>query len=166
MTAQLIGCLSDDELSCKGYCISGFVNPNNKYKSITVCDWDCCLYSAGIVDSVDIPGYGTIYPSGLPDPETQCTNCTSTTWNGLVDGHITYTYLNCCYVKVTGGAGGPIERIPIGTILHVSAVNFDAIYGSIQSDNYRYSNITNICCGNSSGSHIFFVLGDPSPDNT
>jgi hypothetical protein len=182
MVAQLIQCPTSD--GCPSYSFVGFQNPNNRYGSVTICDWDCCLYGDGITgDSVTIPGYGT-----LNQPTTATINCDTGdglycngvdrakcsadppedpgSWSGKVDGHITYTALNDCYVKVTGGAGDPLIDNPIGTILLFSNQDIVSSLGEVQSDQYAYSSIINKYCNNSDGSNIFFVLGNPSPDNT
>jgi hypothetical protein len=182
MTTQLIQCPVSD--GCPSYSYVGFQNPNNKYGSVTICDWDCCLYGVGTnSDSVDIPGYGTLYqptPPALPNCETQenfscagadtspCYNDPPETptvgWNGYVDGHITYTALNDCFAKVTDATGSLLQYNPIGTILAFS--NADINYGEVQSDQYAFVDFTNPYCYNSTGSNLFFVLGTPSPDNT
>jgi len=193
MVAQLLQCPTSD--GCPSYSFVGFQNPNNRYGSVTICDWDCCLYGAGITgDSVTIPGYGTLNqptppvdPNCLTGDNTHCcasfdddnnciwakchidengNNVVDTTWNGRVDGQITYTALNDCYVKVTGGSGDPLIDNPIGTILPFSNNNILSSLGEVQSDQYAYSNIINNACNNSDGSNIFFVLRNPSPDNT
>jgi len=183
MTIQLIQCPTDSEYICDAYPFVGFQNANNRYGSVTICDWDCCLYSYGITgDSVNIPGYGT-----LNQPTTATVNCDTGdglscsgvqwrkcydeppdpgSWDGRVDGHITYTAINDCYIKVTEGAGDPLINNPIGTILPFSNNNILGILGAVQSDQYAYSYIINRYCNNSDGSNIFLVLGNPSPNNT
>ena len=177
---------------CAAYPFSGFENPANKYGSVTICDWDCCLYGAGISgDSVTVPGYGTLTsPSSWTSPETCCdsgstcgdgTNCETVCGPGFtakqvcecqnptgrVDGHITYTAINNCYAVVTEGAGDPLISQPIGTFVTIASIQDTlAGVGAVQSDQYAFYSIINDSCGNGDGSQIFLVLGTPSPDNT
>jgi hypothetical protein len=183
MVSQLLQCPTSD--GCPAYPYVGFQNPDNRYGSVTICDWDCCLYGTGINnDSVIVPGYGTLYqptppadPNCLNGDNLRCAgaschiddngnNVVDSTWNGYVDGHITYTALDDCYVKVTEGAGDPLINNPIGTILPFSNNNILSSLGQPQSDQYAYSNIYNNVCNNTNANNIFFVLGTPSPNNT
>lgn len=187
MPSVLLQCPSEGS-ECLVYPFVGFVNPNNRYRSVTICDWDCCLYGVGTTsDSVYVPGYGTLYqpappldPNCItghniacnPYPPPKCTidedgnNVVLSTWDGKVDGHIVYQAINSCYVKITEATGSLAQYNPVGSIIQFSNNNIFEVLGTVQNDQYAYSSIENAACGNPDASRIFFVLGDPSPFNT
>jgi hypothetical protein len=177
MAATLLTCPSIEDETCPAYIFSGFVNGGNKYGSVTICDWDCCLFGVGTTsDSVYVEGYGTLNqptPPKLANCATgeniACSGVDSNLcpsgaggWDGKVDGHIVYKALNSCQCIVIEATGSFENQL--GDIVPIPDI--PSILGPVQSDIYAYSFIADSFCGNADQSNIFIVLGDPSPDNT
>lgn len=177
MASTILSCPSIEDETCPAYVFSGFINSANKYGSLTLCDWDCCLFGVGTTsDSVYVEGYGTLNqptPPALADCTTgENINCSGVDpslcpdgaggWNGKVDGHIVYKALNACQ-SIVIEATGSFESF-LGSITGIPDTTY--ALGPIQSDIYAYSYIVDPYCGNADQSKIFYVLGDPSPDNT
>ena len=180
MTIQILSCQAAIGELC-AFPFSGFITSSNKYGSATICDWDCCLYGEGTTgDSVYVDGYGTLSqptppadPNCITNANVQCSgaechidddgnNVVDSTWDGRVDGHITYTALNDCYVKVTEATGSLSYQLD--SILPMP--DFSGVIGVVNSDQYCDANITNESCNNPDGSNIKIILGMPSPNNT
>jgi hypothetical protein len=181
MAIKILSCPSIEDVICPAYVFSGFQTSSNKYGSVTICDWDCCLYGIGTTnDSVNVPGYGTLYqPTPPADPncitgenvacdgafcfiDDNGNNVVISSWDGRVDGHIVYKAINECQAIVIE-ATGSLET-QVGNIVPIPDIA--SILGPIQSDQYAYSSINNSSCNNPDNSKILIVLGDPSPDNT
>ncbi len=106
---------------------SGFENPSNKYSIITVYDWDTCLFSAGIHDT--LPG--------------------APSW--LVDGHFTVQATGENVGIVIDATGGYAWRL--GNTYTISDIVNIAGYPVIASDTQRHI-YGDSYCGNPTGEYI------------
>ena len=135
--------------SCSGNkCIggfSGFQDPSVKYKYMIICDWDCCLFSSGVYDSITIDGSYKEPPDFVGgactgttqnyDPDTgECTGW-SGNWNKKVDGHYVMTSQYGIYkcVDATGGYSSYKDQ----TFCCLDEFYYETWYSYIVSNNER-----------------------------
>lgn len=119
------------EYPCGYLYFSGFEDPENKYSVITVYDWDTCLFSAGIYDT--LPG--------------------APSW--LVDGHFTVLATGENVGVVIDATGGFASRL--GNTYTISDIVNIAGYPVVASDTMKHVNGDSYC-GNPTGEYIKIEL--------